>query len=39
LPELLQKLKPRLDHNHNRLYKFEQEKTQELQQFVVDHLK
>jgi hypothetical protein len=39
LPALLQKLKPRLDHNHNRLYKFEQEKTQELQQFVVDHLK
>jgi hypothetical protein len=39
LPLLLQKLKPRLDHNHHRLYTLEQEKTQELQQFVVDHLK
>ena len=39
LPALLQKLKPRLDHNHNRLYEFEREKTQELQQFVIDHLK
>ena len=39
LPSLLQKLKPRLDHNHHRLYALEQEKTQELQQFVVDHLK
>jgi hypothetical protein len=34
-----QKVKPILDHNHNRLYEFEQEKTQELQQFVVNHLK
>jgi hypothetical protein len=39
LPVLLQKLRPRLDHNHNRLYEFEREKTQELQQFVMDHLK
>jgi hypothetical protein len=39
LPLLLQKLKPKLDHNHNRLYEFEREKTQELQQFVVNHLK
>lgn len=39
LPALLQKLQPRLDHNHHRLYEFEQEKTQELQQFVVSHLK
>ena len=39
LPVLLEKLKPRLDHNHNRLYEFEQEKTQQLQNFVVDHLK
>jgi hypothetical protein len=39
LPLLLQKLKPKLDHNHHRLYALEQEKTQELQQFVVDHLK
>lgn len=38
-PALLQKLKPRLDHNYNRLYAFEQEKTQELKQFVLDHLK
>jgi hypothetical protein len=39
LPALLQKLRPRLDHNHHRLYKFEKEKRQELQNFVVDHLK
>ena len=39
LPALLQQLKPRLDHNHNRLYEFEREKTQELQNFVVSHLK
>ena len=39
LSALLQKLKPRLDHNHNRLYEFEREKTQQLQNFVVDHLK
>lgn len=39
LPALLQKLKPRLDHNHHRLYAFEREKTQELKQFVLDHLK
>jgi len=39
LPALLEKLKPRLDHNHNRLYEFEKEKTQQLQNFIVDHLK
>ena len=39
LSALLQKLKPRLDHNHNRLYEFEQETTQQLQNFVVSHLK
>jgi len=39
LPALLEKLKPRLDHNHNRLYEFEREKTQQLQNFVVNHLK
>lgn len=39
LSALLEKLKPRLDHNHNRLYEFDQEKTQELQNFVVAHLK
>ena len=39
LSALLQKLKPRLDHNHNRLYEFEKEKTQQLQNFVLDHLK
>ena len=39
LSALLQKLKPRLDHNHNRLYEFEREKTQELQNFVVGYLK
>lgn len=39
LSALLQKLRPKLDHNHNRLYAFEQETTQELQNFVVSHLK
>jgi hypothetical protein len=39
LASLLQKLQPRLDHNCNRLYEFEKEKTQELQNFVVSHLK
>jgi hypothetical protein len=39
LPALLQKLQPRLDHNHHRLYEFEKEKRQELQNFVMDHLK
>jgi hypothetical protein len=39
LSALLKKLKPRLDHNHNRLYEFEREKTRQLQNFVVDHLK
>lgn len=39
LSALLQKLKPRLDHNHNRLYEFEKEKTHQLQNFVLDHLK
>jgi hypothetical protein len=39
LSALLQKLRPRLDHNHHRLHEFDREKTQELQQFVMDHLK
>ena len=39
LPTLLQKLQPRLDHNHHRLYALEQEKRQQLQDFVVNHLK
>lgn len=39
LPALLQKLKPRLDHNHHRLYEFEQEKQKELQNFVMSYLK
>lgn len=39
LAKLLTKLQPRLDHNHNRLYEFEQEKQQELQNFIADHLK
>jgi len=39
LPKLLTKLQPRLDHNHDRLYEFEQEKRLELQNFVADHLK
>lgn len=39
LAKLLTKLQPRLDHNHNRLYEFEQEKRLELQNFIADHLK
>lgn len=39
LPALLEKLKPKLDHNHYRLYQFEKEKRQELQNFAADHLK
>jgi hypothetical protein len=39
LSALLQKLKPKLDHNHNRLYEFEREKTQELQNFIASYLK
>ena len=39
LQALLQKLRPRLEHNHNRLYEFEREKTQELQKFIAGHLK
>jgi hypothetical protein len=39
LPALLQKLQPRLEHNHHRLYEFQQEKNQQLQNFVQDHLK
>lgn len=39
LPALLQKLQPRLDHNHHRLYALEQEKRQQLQEFVINHAK
>jgi hypothetical protein len=39
LSALLEKLKPKLDHNHNRLYEFEKEKTQELQKFIASYLK
>jgi hypothetical protein len=39
LSALLEKLKPKLDHNHNRLYEFEKEKTQELQKFIAGYLK
>jgi hypothetical protein len=39
LPALLKKLQPRLEHNHHRLYEFQQEKNQQLQNFVHDHLK
>ena len=39
LSALLKKLRPRLDHNHNRLYEFEKEKTQELQKFIASYLK
>jgi hypothetical protein len=39
LPLLLAKLKPRLDHNHHRLYALEQQKRQEVQQKVLAYLK
>ena len=39
LPALLQKLKPKLDHNHARLYAFRQEKFDEMRAMVVSHLK
>jgi hypothetical protein len=39
LPALLQKLQPRLDHNHHRLYALEQEKRRQLQEFVINHAK
>ena len=37
--ELLQKIKPILDHNHARLYAFRQEKFDEMRAMVVAHLK
>lgn len=39
LPALLQKIKPRLDHNHNRLYQLEQEKRQEMHQLISNYLR
>ena len=37
--ELLEKIKPILDHNHARLYAFRQEKFNEMRAMVVSHLK
>ena len=37
--ELLQKVKPILDHNHARLYAFRQEKFDEMRAMVVSHVK
>lgn len=37
--ELLQKIKPILDHNHARLYAFRQEKFDEMRAMVVSHVK
>jgi hypothetical protein len=39
LPALLQKLRPRLDHNHHRLYQLEQEIKQNMHALVADYLK
>lgn len=36
---LLQKVKPILDHNHNRLYTFRQEKFDEMRSMIEPHLK
>ena len=38
-PVLLQKVKPILDHNHNRLYEFRQEKFDEMRRLIESHLK
>jgi len=38
-PTLLQKVKPILDHNHNRLYRFQEEKRQELIDKIQGYLK
>lgn len=37
--KLLQKVKPILDHNHNRLYEFRQEKFDEMRRMIESHLK
>lgn len=37
--ELLSKVKPILDHNHHRLYKFRQEKYAEMQRMIEPHLR
>ena len=37
--ELLQKVKPILDHNHARLYAFRQEKYDEMRTMILSHLK
>ena len=37
--ELLQKVKPILDHNHARLYAFRQEKFDEMRTMILSHLK
>ena len=37
--EILQKIKPILDHNHARLYAFRQEKFDKMRSMVVSHLK
>lgn len=39
LPQLMAKLKPRLDHNHHRLYALEQEIRQDMHQLVAGYLK
>jgi hypothetical protein len=39
LPALLQKLKPRLDHNHHRLYQLQEIKRQEMHELVAAYLK
>jgi len=38
LPALLARLRPRLDHNHHRLYALEQEKRREMHDLVAAHL-
>lgn len=39
LPAILAKLRPRLDHNHQRLYALEQELRQDMRQLILSHLK
>lgn len=39
LPALLHKLRPRLDHNHHRLYELERDLRRDMRRLIMDHLK
>jgi hypothetical protein len=38
-PALLQKVRPILDHNHDRLYRFKEQKLADMRQLILGHLK